>query len=85
MFKILKMNYNPYLLDNIEKCSCVHIYSIRSNFKLRLPFFKSSRCQRSLLYCIIKNWNTLPNSLLKIMTLGSFKINLQSFIVKNYD
>ena len=85
MFKTLKLSYNPYLLDNIEKSGIVHNYPIRSNFKIRLPFFKSSRCQRSLLYCIIKNWNTLPNSLLKIMTLGSFKINLQSFIVKNYD
>ena len=83
MFKTLKMNYNPYLLENIEKCSVAHNYPVRTNYKLRLPFFRISRCQRSLLYCGSKNWNDLPNHLRNILTLNSFKVNLKILIAEN--
>ena len=69
----------------LKKCSGVYNYQRRSNFKYRLPFFKSSKSQRSLLFCSIKNWNTLPNHLLKIITLDwlIFYIFSRMFLIDN--
>ena len=63
MFKILKLNQLPFLLNEIIKLLASHRYPTRSSHDIRVPFPRVSAIRHNFLFQAITVWNSLPISL----------------------
>jgi len=84
-----KFIHHPHKLPSIfstyfSKNYMFHNYSIRSQDSLYSEYFRSSLGLRCIKYKGSILWNTLPDDLKCISSIGSFKKNLQELFIADY-
>jgi len=84
-----KFIHHPHKLPSIfstyfSKNYMFHNYSTRSQDSLHSEYFRSSLGQRCIKYKGSILWNTLPDDLKCISSIGSFKKNLQELFIADY-
>ena len=78
MFKFL---HHGYCSDVFQLAQ--NPYHLRYNVhNVLIPFFRTSRGQRSILYSAPSIWNALPVHLKNISTLNSFKFNFKRYLLE---
>ena len=71
---------SPFLMPH----SGVHSYITRNHNQIIVPFFRRSTSQSSFLYQSITEYNSLPNELKNVDSLGRFRWNLIDFYCSKY-
>ena len=71
---------------NFDYCSSIFIKAqnqrnLRNNMnKLAVPFFRSTRGQKSIFYLTPHTWNSLPSDLRQLTNVFSFKYQLKMYL-----
>jgi len=82
--KTIYSNHDQVLLTELIHHSDIHSHYTRYREEFRLPQFKKSKTQLSLLYSSIKIWNSLSIDLKNITSINSFKRQYKSQLLSVY-
>ena len=79
IFKFLNIGYCKDVFNIAPNA-----YALRRNYNnVIVPYFRTSRGQRSILYTAPSIWNNLPLNLKLLNNVNSFKINFKRFLIRS--
>ena len=81
MFKILRMNDMPFLLQEIHDLLIFHRYPTRTRANLQPPFPRVNAVKYNFLYQAITNWNIIPVNIKSSKSLFTFKMKYKKWLI----
>ena len=83
MFKILRMNDMPFLLQEIHDLLIFHRYPTRTRANLQPPFPRVNAVKYNFLYQAITNWNIIPENIKSSKSLFTFKMKYKKWLISS--
>ena len=83
LFRVLKLNFLPFLFDKIYSLAFTHEHLTRYHANFRVPIPRTRAVQFNLIYQAITAWNDLPLELRELESYGEFKRKLRRHFVNS--
>ena len=83
MYKVVKLNKYPTLINDLDLRFNTHHHETRFNEMYRLPFPRTDAIRISFKYQLIKIWNSIPSDITSEQTVNGFKKRYTEHLLSN--